>query len=1156
MLTNEGTQATFRSATSATGNYVVDSLQVGNYSVEVEARGFKKFVSRNNALTIGQPMTVNVTLEIGTLSDSVEVSGTSAQVQTDSSGNFGNLFSQRTIEELPIVGTRGRSPLDLVLVQPGVVAGANTGGGVHVNGARDRSWNYTLDGIDINETSASGSNFSPLRTNPDSIAEFRVITGNATAEFGRNSGGQVAMVTRSGTNALHGEAFWFYRTPRLNANDYTNNLDRIGKSQFVQNITGLSMGGPIIKNKTFIFGNVQFLQALNSSSITRTVYTAQARQGILRFITGGRNQPAGTARASVDVAGNVLPGVPVGSYNVVANDPQRVGVDKVIQSYLANMPLPNRFDVGDGLNTAGFSFGASQQERQHDDTIKIDHIFNSKNTVFFRGAWGSQDTLCDAGNGGQPVFPGTPCIVNTERSPQNLAFNWRWSPRTNLTNEAVFGQSRFTFNFNQPTNDLTKIGFNSAPVSTTAIYDFANLRTLKTYQAVDNLTWVRGPHTLKLGTNLRFQKHIDVRGSIAGNDATTDVDFSRDINTVDPSTFNFPAGLNVAFDQPAFQDNVNFLLGRVGSITRGFASKNDQFVPGLFTFESRFPELDFYTQDTWKVTPRLTVEAGLRWEIKLSPSDPDNLLTHPDQVVAAGAPPTTTLRWVPGSLYKNDFHALGPSVGLAWDPRGDGKTAVRVNYRVAFDRVSTFALSSTVIANLPGLTQGLVNTDYGQAGGRLANLSPLPPPAVKPSSLRQPQEYSSNGITVVDPAFKTPTTHEWGVSLQHQIAPNTILETDYIGRRGYHLIGAYNANQDQIFGNGFLTAFNTTKAGGDSPFIDQLLRADSRLNAGETGSQLVRRLFPSQLALNSVGALANSLATRLQGGRSVTSLSGAGSFPLIPFPQFGGGLNVIDSNDFSTYHALQVQLQRRFANGLSGQFSYTFSKSLDTRSFDPTFSQVSTGSAQSASSTPIDISNRRLNYAASDFDRTHVVQSYWVYELPFGPGKRFAAQTGNLVGKIVGGWEVAGVLTLESGRPFTVFSGANTVSNVRQTPANCSNCDRHLGGVFIDPVSTYKFYFTADQRALFSTPAPGDFSNTGRNYFRGPGYFDIDATFSKNIRFTERFRLQLRTDVTNLANHPSANIPIAVITSTTFGQIRGATQSSPRRFQLGAKFYF
>lgn len=1161
-LTNEGTGGSFSTSTSSSGTYVIDSLQVGSYTVEVDAPGFKKYFSRANALTIGAPMTVNATLAIGTLTESVEVSGSAEEVQTSTSGNFGNLFTENSIRELPIVGTRGRSPLDLVLIQPGVVSGANTGGGVHVNGARDRSWNYTLDGIDINETSASGSDFSPLRTNPDSIAEFRVITGNATAEYGRNSGGQVAMVTSSGTNSVHGEAFWFYRTPRLNANDYTNTLDGIGKAQFVQNITGLSMGGPIIKNKTFIFGNVQFLQAKNTASTTRTVYTAQARQGILRYVVGGRNQPASTPNASVDAAGNVLPGVQIGTYNVVSNDPQHIGIDKTIQTYLANMPLPNRFDISgtagpiDGLNTAGFVFGAGQQERQHDDTIKIDHIFNSKNTVFFRGAWGSQDTNCDAGNGGQPVFTGLPCIVNTQRSPQNLAFNWRYSPGANLTNELVVGQSRFTFNFAQPSNDLTQIGFNSSPVNTTAIYDFANLRTLKTYQFVDNLTWNRGAHTVKFGTNLRFQKHFDVRGSIAGQDATTDVDFSRTIATVDPATFNLPTGLNVAFDQPNFQDNINFLLGRVGSITRGFASKGDQFVPGLFKFESDYPELDFYAQDTWKVRPGLTIDAGLRWEIKLSPSNPDGLITHPNQPVAVGAPPSDTLKWVDGSFYKSDFHGLGPSLGIAWDPFRKGTTSIRANYRLAYDRIQTFALSSTVIANLPGLTQGLVNTDYGQSGGRLANLQPLPPPTVKPSDLRQPQPFSTNSITVVDPNFKTPTTHEWGLSVQHQIARSTVFEADYIGRRAYHLIGAYNANQDQIFGNGFLAGFNAVKAGGDSPYFDQLLAGDSRLNAGETGSQLVRRLFASNLALNSVGALASSIATRLQGGKSVTSLSGAGLFPLIPFPQFGGGINVIDSNDFSTYHALQLQLQRRYQNGLTGQVSYTFSKSLDTRSFDPTFSQVSTGSAQSAASTPIDIYNRRLNYAPSDFDRTHVVQSYWVYELPFGQGKRFAGHTNGFVSRVIGGWEVAGVLTLESGRPFTVYSGSNTVSNVRQTPANCDHCSRDLGQVFIDPVSSYKFYFTADQRAKFSTPAPGDFSNTGRNYFRGPGYFDVDATLAKTIRINERFRLQIRTDATNLANHPSADIPTAVITSTTFGRIRGSTQSSPRRFQLGAKFYF
>jgi len=776
--------------------------------------------------------------------------------------------------------------------------------------------------------------------------------------------------------------------------------------------------------------------------------------------------------------------------------------------------------------------------------------------VFFRGAWGSQDTNCDAVNGGQPVFPGLPCVVNTQRSPQNLVFNYRWSPKPNVTNEAVFGQSRFTFNFALPSNDLTKIGFNSAPVNTTAIFDFGNLRTLKTYQVVDNLTWIRGAHTLKFGTNLRFQKHFDVRGSIAGQDATTDIDFSRDINTVDPATFHLPTNLNVAFDQPAFQDNINFLLGRVGSITRGFASQGDQFVPGLFKFESDFPELDFYAQDTWKVTPRLSIDAGLRWEIKLTASNPDNLLTHPNQDITAGAPPTNTLKWVNGSFYNSDFHAFGPSIGVAWDPTGEGKTSVRANYRLAYDRIQTFTLSSTVIANLPGLTQGLVSQDYGQAGGRLSNLQPLPPPTVKPSDLRQPPPFSSNGITVVDPSFKTPTTHEFGLSLQHQIARNTIVEADYIGRRAYHLFGAYNANQDQIFGNGFVDAFNTVKAGGDSPLIDKLVAADNRLQAGETGSQLVRRLFASTLSLNSVAALANTLATRIQGGQSVTALSGAGAFPLIPFPQFGGFLNVIDSNDFSTYHALQVQLQRRYSNGFTGQVSYSFSKSLDTRSFDPTFSQVSTGNLQSAANTPVDIHNRRLNYAPSDFDRTHVIQGYWVYELPFGPGKHFGAHTNSILGKVIGGWEAAGVLTLESGRPFTVYAGSNTVTNVRQTPANCDHCPRDLGGVFIDPVSTSKFYFTADQRAKFSTPAPGDFSNTGRNYFRGPGYFDVDATFSKNIQITERFRIQLRTDATNLANHPSADIPTATITSSVFGRIRGSTQSASRKFQLGAKFYF
>jgi len=1158
-LVNEGTKATFTTKTTTAGTYVFDAVQVGTYTVEVTAQGFKKFVGRGNAVSIGQPTTVNVSLTLGAVSESVEVSGVAEVVQTDSSGNFGNLFTEKSVQELPIVGTRGRNPIDLINIQPGVEVGANTGGGVHVSGARDRAVNITLDGIDSNETSASGSNFSPTRFNPDMLSELHIITGNATAEFGRNSGAEVAAITRSGSNVIHGEGFYFYRTPRLNANEYNFNLLGLGKSQFVQNIYGGSIGGPIIKNKLFVFANVQALAALNSGTATRTVFTTQARQGILRYVMGGRNRPAGSTGASVDASGNVLPGVNVGTYDVVSNDPQRLGLDKTLQALIAAEPLPNRFDLGDGLNTAGFVFSAGQKERQHDETFKTDYILNSKNTIYFRGSWGSQDTNCDTANGGLPIFPGLPCLVNTVREPRSFAANWRWTPTAHMTNEFVFGQNKFTFNFVQPA-DITKLSLNNGPVTINAVYDWANARTLNTYQVVDNLSYVRGAHQFKFGINFRLQHHTDIRGSIGGQDSTTNVDFDPTVNTVDPNTFNLPKDLNTAFDQPNFQSNINFLLGRVGSITRGFIAQGDKFVPGILNIESIFPEYDFYAQDTWKVARNFTVDLGLRWEIKLSPSDPQNRTVHPDQPIAIGAAPSDNLKFVQGSLYRSDFHALGPSIGFAWDPFKRGRTSIRGNYRIAYDRMNTFTLSSAIYSNLPGDTLGVVNQDYGQAGGRLAGLQPLAPPNITPSALRSPAAFSPNNITVVDPNFKSPTTHEWGLAVQQQIGQSTVFEADYIGRRAYHLMGAYNINQAQIFNNGFLQAFQTVQAGGDSPLMDKLLAADNRLRTGETGSQLVRRLFASNLSLNSVGALANSIATRLQttpsGQQSVTSLSGAGLFPIIPYPQFGGGVFVIDSNDFSTYHAAVVQLHHRYHNGLDGQVSYTFSKSLDTRSFDPVFTRVGTGSTQSGSSTPIDIYNRRLNYAPSDFDRTHVLQSYWVYDLPFGKGKRFGGNRGQLFDKLAGGWEISGLLTAESGRPFTVYSGSNTVSSVRQTPANCSSCSNHLGQVLDDPASSQKFYFDATQRGLFTTPGPGDFGNTGRNFFRAPGYFDLDTAFAKNIHVTERYRFQLRADVSNLANHPSFDFPTATITSTTFGRIGGATTSGSRKIQLGAKFYF
>lgn len=1157
-LTNEGTRAIFTTRTSESGAYAFEAVQSGSYTVTVEAAGFKKFVARGNQVAIGQPTTVNVTLEVGALAEQIEVSAAYEAVQTSTSGNIGNLFTDRMIRDLPLVGTRGRNPLTLVLLQPGVVSGANTGGGVHVHGARDRAWNFTLDGIDVNETSAGGSNFSPLRSNPDSLAEFRVLTSNFTADYGRNSGAQVSMITRSGTNEFHGAGFWFYRTPRLNANEWENNLNNVGKRQFVQHIWGGSLGGPVVRNKTFFFSNVQLLRALQTGLVSRTVYTAEARRGLLRYVRGGRNRPAGVPDASVDAAGNVLPGVPIGTYNVAASDPQRLGLDKTIQDFLARTPLPNNFTGGDGLNTALYTFTAAEKEKQHDVVLKVDHIFNERNTVFARLAFGRQNTFCDSVNGGQPTFPGTRCLVDTFRTPSNLATNWRWNPAPSITNELVFGYNRFTFDFRMPQADLNKVTM-YGPVTIDAEYSFGNKRRLHTWQFVDNFAWFRGSHALKFGTNLRFQQHVDVRGSIAGQNATQAINFSTSVNTVDPAAFGLPPDLNVTFDRPTFQSHINFLLGRVGNITRGFPSKGDQFLEGLYNFDARYPEYDFYAQDTWKLRRNLTLDLGLRWELKLAPRNPDDRITRPDQSVQAGAPASITLRWVKGRLFDDSFRNFGPSIGLAWDPTGRGKTSLRMNYRIAYDRLNTFVLSSSIFQNLPGQTQGINDTSFGQAGGRLAQLPFLKPPAAKPSELAQPAPFSNNLITVVDPQFKMPTTHMWSFSVQREIASRTVLDLTYIGRRAYHLFGAYNANQAEIFRNGFLEAFKIVKAGGESDLMNRLLRADSRLRAGETGSQMVRRLFASTLDLNSVAELASSIATRLQGtpARSVTELSGMGPFFFIPFPQFGGGMRVIDSNDFSTYHALEIQIERRFLRGLSYQASYTWSKSLDTRSYDPAFTVVSTANAQSASSTPFDIHNRKLNYARSDFDRIHVLQSNWTWEVPVGKGRKWGTDWPVPADAVLGGWQATGYLRLSSGRPFTVYSGAYTFGSVQQSPADCSACSRSMGTLYDDAASGLKWYLNAQERAKFSVPEPGQMGNSGRNFLEAPGFFNVDLAILKRIPLgRENLYFELRGDFTNLTNTPSFGLPTATITSTIFGRVRDSVVSGSRKIQLGAKLYF
>jgi hypothetical protein len=1225
-LTNEGTKISFNTETTSTGQYVFDSVQIGSYTVAVEKQGFKKFVSSANQVNVNQPATVDVVLEIGAVNDVVTVQGSAELVQTGSSGNFGNTVEQRSLEALPIVGNRGRNPLNFINFQPGVVVGANTGGGVHVNGSRDRAFNFTLDGIDINDTSAGGSNFTPLRPNPDSISQFQVVTGNFTAELGRSSGAQVTLVTRSGTNEFHGNIFEFYQTPRFHANEYQNTINTlrqlngsftaVPKPQFVQHIFGGSFGGPLYlphfgeggprvyngRNKTFFFANLQLLRTSQTIFVNRTVYTADARAGNFRYVRGGVNGNITATTPSVDGGG--VPRFPacsagvttncIAAFPLVGNAAIPLAPDPTTTRLIGLAPLPNNFIVGDGLNTAGFAFNAPQSERQYDFSMKVDHNFNDRHTVYVRWAQGAQNTLGDNANGGLQSFPGLPNIVDTFRTPRNLAVNYRATITPVIVNEFVAGFNRFTFSFNNPdpnasANSPVILNLPRDPLNSTPTIN--NARTLQTIQLVDNLSWQKAAHTFKFGTNLRFQKHFDNRSSVAGFNTRESVTLNTSDNSV-PLSFGTrgtgTTGINTT-DRGRLESFVNDFFGRVGRITQGFVASDDgsAFAPpgARFFYTAKYPEFDYYAQDTWKLASNFTLDYGVRWEMRLSPRA-DGLILRPDQPVRFGVAPTNQIRFTEGKLYDDSLYQFAPTVGFAWDPFKSGKTSVRANYRLAYDRTNTFVFSSFIFQSAPGLTRGITLTASNFSGGAnnalLSNgLPQLNANDTTPLAFRTPPPYSLSTLTVVDPDLSYPRTHQYGVSFQREVGWNSVVEVNYIGRQGRKLFGGYDANQVDINNNGFLTAFrqlqgrasNTDPIVTDPNFlINRLLAGDSRLGAGQTGAQFLIaqsvggnvRLANGNIATNIVdaGSAAQAAFLITQGTRTVGGVltpqfvvNGFSPFFFQPFPQFSGAVNVLDNNDRSRYNAFEVQISRRIQRGVGFQLSYTLAKSEDTRSFDPAFTLAGRGATFTASNTPYDIRNRELNWALSDFDRRHALQGYFVTELPFGKGKRFFGGAGTALDRLVGGFELAGIPQWYSGRPFTVYAGINSVSQVVQSPASCNNCTRDMGRVQLSSAGR-NIFFTPEQQAQFFAPPAGELGNTGRNFFIGPPLFQLDMTLTKRIHFGEARNLELRVEAQNLTNTPAFDFPTAVVSSSSFGQINGAVVSTSRKMQFAAKFNF
>ena len=611
---NEATGVTNTQTTNDSGVYAFSSLPVGAYTITVEKRGFKTLQKTANALEVGTPLTVDAALEVGQVSETVTVQGGTEQLQT-ANATLGNVVEQKAIEALPL---NGRNPLTLLLLEPGVVqrSAGGAGSGVHVNGARDRAYNVTIDGIEANESSVPNPVSNLYRINPDNVQEFKVTTNNATAEEGRNSGASISIATRSGTSEFHGTGFLFLRNEAFNSNEFFANAQNTPKPLIRMFQYGFEMGGPIKKNKTFFFGSIQknridFTQPIDQTFGIPIVYTAEARNGIFRYFVPDPANPLVIGGTTITRNNTLLVNAATGALLVPlcatptslrcvrTYDIRTTGVggnntlgrplDTAVAALLTPVPLPNNFTSGDGLNTAAFLWNPPTAVRGPAYAARIDHNFNANNSMFGRYLWSDYNTLKgDPLNGRPQIYPGSAPRGEVFRRTSNLALSYRRVISPRVVNELTTGYGRFGFVFTQGEAnpkwpDVTPFALNN--ITLPDINTPRTARWVTTPQVLDNLSIVRGSHVFRTGLNFRFYRHVDQRGQPGGINVTPSVGFSATtrpafIGTTGNSGFATASGIN-STDATALGSLINNLYGLPASMNQVFIAnlRDDVFLP-------------------------------------------------------------------------------------------------------------------------------------------------------------------------------------------------------------------------------------------------------------------------------------------------------------------------------------------------------------------------------------------------------------------------------------------------------------------------------------------------------------------------------------------------------------------------------------------------
>jgi hypothetical protein len=1175
-LTDAGKNFTRTQTTDGDGVYTFVAIPPGDYRVDVEAKGFKKVSVAEVKALVDTPVDVDVQLEAGLETETITVTGSNEAPLNTTDATLGTAFENRRIEQLPL---NARNVVGLLSLQTGVTRNG------YVNGGRADQANVVLDGVDVNEQQrgldvvTDEAFASVLRSTPDSLQEFRVVTSNANAEQGRSSGAQVSLVTKSGTNQYHGSLYEYHRNTVTTANDFFNNKAGIPRPQLLRNIFGGSIGGPIKKDRIFFFGTYEGFREATATTVLREVPLPTLGQGIVRYRTDSGasdpNCPAGTPsgvaclnvaqiNAAYLAANGVTPGINPAALAVLAGAAAR---------YPANDN-----GVGDGLNTSGFRFNARTPAKLNTYITRFDITLNNRQTLFVRANYQNDNvthsvfgsTDCDPAAGDNiQCFPDTPPLTLWNH-PKGIAVGHTWTLSNNLVNRLTYGYTRASFtDIGDSTSNLETFRFIFRPNGFRRSLE----RTTPVHNFVDDLSWIKGSHTFQMGGNVRLITNN--RNSFAASfdnaitnpsfyDASGDAVIFADSGSGDPIFSDVSSS-----SETDLRDALTAIIGRYSQFGAGLqydagGTLQPAGSPSLRSFATQ--EYEMYWQDSWRWKPSFTLTYGVRWSTSTPVYE-----THGTQVA-----PTTSLsdyfrRRVESSdqgvpfndlitldkagkannrpgYYSQDWNNFAPSVGFAWSPDfGDnffgrllgrqGRSVIRGGYRLTYDRIgSQLAVNFDLNSSLGFSAGPEVSANTFNVSDRLGPLFTGPNQDIRsllatrgfdlPGSLTfpltTPADESQRIEQSLDDGIKTPYNHSVSISYGRELGHGLSFEAAYVGRFARKLLATRDIMQlnnirDPQSGTTWYQAINQ--------LIDQRYR-NTPINQIQT-IPFFEHLFPGAAQF----LIGDTSLTNTQAVYTVIAQEGVGGFNVTDYTFLQTFLDDQPIAKFNNtffnpqYAALSVFSTVARSNYNSAQFSLR-ERLRDDVVFDLnyTYGHSLDNASGLQSSTAygsafiINALDPDSNYASSDFDVRHIVNANWLVALPLGRGRRLGHDMNRWADGVLGGWQLTGIFRWNSGLPV--------LAGFFEADRWATNWNVQSNGVRVVPLTSSPSRGPGDPN-IFSDPTAAlqSFRDArageagDRNVIRAPGYVSLDAGLYKSFKMPwEGHTIQFRWEVFNVTN--------------------------------------